>query len=101
MAGQRIVALQLTAKSASFFLPPFKAATSQRGLFPLPAQVSLRFAGLRNFTASVLGLLCPLAPFLLGPCAAANVMESSRRRESVSRLRSPPAREATAVSTRR
>jgi hypothetical protein len=28
-----------TAKSASFFFPPFKAATSHRGLLPLPAQV--------------------------------------------------------------
>ena len=38
-----------TAKSPSFFLPPLSAATSHRGLLPLPAQVSLGFAGLRNF----------------------------------------------------
>src|SRR5258708_34031577 len=38
-----------TSKSASFFLPPLSAATSQRGLLPRPAQVSFAFAALRYF----------------------------------------------------
>jgi hypothetical protein len=35
------------------------AATSHRGLWPLPAQVSLGFDGFRYFAAKVLRLLTP------------------------------------------
>jgi hypothetical protein len=42
-----------TAKSASLLLLRFSADTNHRGLWPRPAQVSLRFFGFRNRTGSL------------------------------------------------
>jgi hypothetical protein len=80
-------------------LPPFKAATSQRGLFPLPAQVSFLFAGLRYLTANVLVLPCPFAVRLSRGRAPGKAKESNRCKDFVSRVRSCSTREVSAAST--
>src|SRR6266446_4974708 len=88
-----------TSKSESFFLPPLSAATSQRGLLPLPAQVSFAFAGLRYFTVKVRRFVFPLALPCRATDGASTEIESNRRNDSVRRFRSRSTREEIAAST--
>jgi hypothetical protein len=88
-----------TAKSASFFFPPFKAATSHRGLLPLPAQVSLEFSGLRYLGARARRLPRPFVLIRRGIRAEPNSNASKRCSESVRRLRSRTTRKEIAAST--